>query len=367
MNRSIWEDELYNSEYELVVIGGGITGLSAALFFKRNNPDASVLVLDRGVIPMGASTRNAGFACIGSVGELLADLKIDVEENLRARIKARFEGLQLLRSVLGDDFIEYDDCGGWEIFTEQEKFEEAVNVVPKFNAWMSQLIGVDECYKTGEFEGYPAIFNRAEGALHSGKMMKRLIELNRLAGVEIRWQSEVNLLDPNLGVVKTGQGLNIFGHTVILATNAFTSSITSESSITPGRGFVMVTKPLPKLAWLGTFHYNKGYIYFRNVSENRLLIGGARNIDFDAETTQDFGINFNIRMHLVEFANDVLKLPEGWEVERDWSGIMGFTDSKSPQLEWIGKQSLKVAGLSGMGVALGMALGKKAAEMALNN
>ena len=63
-----------------------------------------------------------------------------------------------------------------------------------------------------------------------------------------------------------------------------------------------------------------------------------------------------------DFVHTVIKLPAHWEIEREWSGIMGFTETKSPSIEKIGSKTWQVAGLSGMGIALGMALGKKAAE-----
>ncbi|MEX2362790.1 MAG: FAD-dependent oxidoreductase, partial [Balneolaceae bacterium] len=117
------------------------------------------------------------------------------------------------------------------------------------------------------------------------------------------------------------------------------------------------------LKWKGTFHFDRGYYYFRNVGEDRFLLGGARSLNIDVETTTEFGVNEIIKNHLIDFASTVLKLPEGWEIDQEWSGIMGFTKTKSPVLERAGEKCLVVAGLSGMGVALGMQLGKEAVEM----
>lgn len=363
MNRSYWEAELYRQHYDLIVIGAGLTGLSTALFYKRAHPNTKVLLIDRGLFPAGASTRNAGFACIGSVGELLADLEIDSEESLKERIKSRYEGLKLLRSTLGDEAIEYNPCGGWEIFTEQEKFDEAAANIPKFNDWMEELIGISECYKVGDFEGYSAIFNAAEGALHTGKMVRRLLNLVIEAGVEIRWETTVSEIDVDEGFIKTQKSLEFSANKVVLATNAFTASITKNEYIKPGRGYVFVTNKLAEMPWKGTFHFNEGYTYFRNIGDDRLLLGGARDVDYETETTGEFGVNPKIKESLISFANKVLKLPPGWEIELEWSGIMGFTESKNARKEWIGERTLEVAGLSGMGVALGMNLGLSASKM----
>ncbi len=103
-------------------------------------------------------------------------------------------------------------------------------------------------------------------------------------------------------------------------------------------------------------------MYFRNLGEDRLLLGGGRNVDIATEETTEFGVNESIKSYLIEFANTVIKLPDKWEIEREWSGIMGFTETKSPHIKQIGERGLLVAGLSGMGVALGMQLGKTAAS-----
>lgn len=359
---SYWEKELYNVSYDLIVVGAGLTGQSAAYFFKKNNPKAKVLVVDRGFFPIGASTRNAGFACIGTIGEHIADLEIDSESRLRARIKNRYEGLQLLRETLGDDAINYEHTGGWEIFTEEAEFIKAKDQIGKFNGWMKELIGIESFYKAAVYFGKPAISIPSEGMLHPGKMIRKLYDLNRGIGVEFRFNTPVESIDVESTSVLCENGIELKAEKLVVATNAFTRRLLPEKIIKPGRGYVFVTKPMDVIEWKGTFHFNKGYVYFRNLGEDRILLGGGRNVDQQTEETDEFGINPSIKEYLVNFANEVMELPDGWEMEQEWSGIMGFTESKSPTLEKVGENTLVVAGLSGMGVALGMQLGKTAAS-----
>jgi len=67
---SYWEQESF-SFYDHIVAGAGIVGLNVAIALKEQYPNARVLVLERSLLPTGASTRNAGFACMGSPTELL--------------------------------------------------------------------------------------------------------------------------------------------------------------------------------------------------------------------------------------------------------------------------------------------------------
>ncbi|MDZ7691358.1 MAG: FAD-binding oxidoreductase [Balneolaceae bacterium] len=187
-NQSYWEKEAFPQQYDLIIVGAGITGLSTALFYKRLHPDVSVLVLERGATPQGASTRNAGFGCIGSISEHQADLERTSEREVKDRIRRRYEGLKLLKATLGESSIEYQRCGGYELFTADNLFEESANDIPKFNKWLSDLIGEKQVYSSTELNGYPVIHNRLEGALHPGKMIKVLIKLVQHEDIDIRWK-----------------------------------------------------------------------------------------------------------------------------------------------------------------------------------
>ncbi len=361
--RSYWEKELYNQKHNLIVVGAGLTGLSSAYFFKKKHPDAKILVVDRGFYPIGASTRNAGFACIGSVGELVSDLELETEEVIKQRIQDRYNGLLLLRETLGDENIDYDACGGWEIFTDPDEYARLTEYVPHLNSIMEEMIGEKEVFEAGTYLSFPSFFNRVEGMLHPGKMIRTLYEKCIQSGIEFRWNTNIDHIDTEKNLVSTQSHIRFQADRLIIATNAFTNSVFPKINIKPGRGYVFITKEIDQLKWKGTFHYNKGYVYFRNVGDNRILIGGGRNVNYDAETTSEFGVNQEIKKYLVSFANDTLELPDGWQIEQEWSGIMGFTESKSYILENIDKNCVLAAGLSGMGVALGMNLGKKASEL----
>ena len=65
MQVSIWEKESFYAPKDVIIIGSGLAGLWTALYLKKKKPGISVTIVDRGIIPTGASTRNAGFACSG--------------------------------------------------------------------------------------------------------------------------------------------------------------------------------------------------------------------------------------------------------------------------------------------------------------
>ncbi|CAN5270917.1 FAD-dependent oxidoreductase [soil metagenome] len=362
MNRpqtySYWESSEWLQTADLLIIGGGIVGASTALFYKQKFPDREVLILDKGMMPEGASTRNAGFACIGSVSEHLADIKTTGEKVVFGRIERRWKGLSLLKETMGEEEIGYQPTGGHEIFTDQRIFDSCKSCIPEMNRQLQERIGVDEVYKAVNYGGYPAIYNRAEGAINSGKLMKNLHHRLSAKGVVTLWNCEVMSVGENR--VKLNNGTELSAKTILLATNGFTSKLT-HLPIKPARGYVFITNPIENLEWRGTFHFDEGYIYFRDV-DNRLLIGGARNVAKNEEETDQFGVNPSIKKHLIQFASEILKLPEGWEIEQEWSGIMGMTENKEPIVKEISPKTWVAAGLSGMGIAIGMEVAKEVVE-----
>jgi len=79
---SYWERSSFTDNADVIVIGSGLVGLSAALHLKKSEPSLKVLVLERGFLPSGASTKNAGFTCFGTVSEQLESLGHSSEEEV---------------------------------------------------------------------------------------------------------------------------------------------------------------------------------------------------------------------------------------------------------------------------------------------
>ena len=91
MDLSIWEKESFFSHKNALIIGSGFAGLWTAYELANKKSSWKICVVDRGIIPTGASTRNAGFSCFGSLSELVADAKEMGEEKYAARIKEDLE------------------------------------------------------------------------------------------------------------------------------------------------------------------------------------------------------------------------------------------------------------------------------------
>ena len=139
-NLSYWEYKSWFSNVDFTIVGSGIVGLTTAINLKKRYPRSKILVLERGWLPNGASTKNAGFACFGSISEILADLKTHSEENVKALVKMRFEGLKILRDLLGDSQVGFELNGGYEVFLNEDKiFEESLDALGKVNLLLKDV------------------------------------------------------------------------------------------------------------------------------------------------------------------------------------------------------------------------------------
>lgn len=366
---SYWENESYLKQ-DVVIVGGGILGLSVACSIKEKSPETTVTILEKGILPTGASTRNAGFACFGSITELLSDLETLGEMKMLELVAARWEGLQLLRSRLGDEQIGYEAFGGYELITEKEI--PALKQIPKLNEHLKPIFHSDVFQlandRIEEFDFNPKfvkamIFNPFEGQINSGQMMKSLTRYAASLGVSYITGAEVtaiNTTENGVEVIVSNQ--TIFKATkVAVCTNAFLPELFSDMNITPGRGQVLITKEILYLPFLGTFHYDEGFYYFRNVG-NRVLFGGGRNLDFTGESTTEFADNKIILEDLAQKLKEIILPNTLFEIDYNWQGIMAFGETKFPQIIEQKPNIYTAIGCNGMGVALSSKLGVEIAE-----
>jgi glycine/D-amino acid oxidase-like deaminating enzyme len=359
---SFWEKK-HLLHYDLVVVGAGIVGLSTAIQYKRKRPGSGVLVLEQGIFPSGASTKNAGFACFGSLTEILDDLDTMSEKEVLELVSKRFEGLNAIRREFGDKALGYEATGGFELFTEKEIPQlgqmAAINklLFPLFDAEVFQEMPSIDKFGFGK-NVQAVVRNSFEGELDTGKFIAALWERCQALGVRILTGVKVDAVDIGQGIVSVSsrtdnQSISFSAVQVAFCTNAFTRQLLPDLDIVPGRGLVMVTKPLSGgIPWTGTFHYDKGYVYFRQV-DGRLLIGGGRNLDFEGERTTESAINPKIRAYLINLVSEVIFPGKSWEFDMEWTGVMAFGETKKPIVKRLNQNVGVAVRLGGMGVAIG--------------
>jgi glycine/D-amino acid oxidase-like deaminating enzyme len=369
MELSYWEYKTWLSNIDFTIVGSGIVGLTTAISLRNRFPKAKVLVLEKGILPQGASTKNAGFACFGSVSELLSDLKNHTGEEVTQLVKQRFDGIQTLRSLLGDKALRLEHNGGHELFLQKDELllEECKRELPKLNKLLYSVFEGNAFVLTDNkfaFKGIKSsyITQKYEAQIDTGAMMKGLLTLARKEGIFILNGISVNSFSDKEGavMVNTNQ-FELQTKKLFITTNGFASQLLKED-VKPARAQVLITKPIKDLDIKGTFHLDEGYYYFRNI-DNRILFGGGRNLDYKAEETAEFGKTTLVQNELDKLLKTVILPGYDFEIDKRWSGIMGVGKKKNPVIKQVSNNVFCGVRLGGMGVAIGSIVGKELAEL----
>jgi len=369
MQLSYWELKNWFSQIDYTIVGSGIVGLHTALRLREKYPDSKILILEKGMLPQGASTKNAGFACFGSISEIIDDLKSHTEEEVIQLIQKRWSGLQLLRKRLGDTTIDFKPYGGYELFLKEDEssFSECSNKLLFINEILRPLFKADVFAKEVDRFGFEGIneyliFNPFEAQIDTGNMMQALLKEAIAQDILILNQQTVtSYLDTENRVEVALGDFSFTTKKLLFATNGFANTIT-KGAVKPARAQVIITEPIPNLDIKGTFHLDKGYYYFRNIGD-RILLGGGRNLDFEAENTTEFGQTEIVQKKLEDLLKKVILPNQDVQIEHRWSGIMGMGNSKKPIVEQLSENVYCGVRLGGMGVAIGSIIGTELADL----
>ena len=258
-----WEREHLLRTADVTIVGAGIVGMSTALHLRSLMPDAFIRIVERHPLAAGGSSRNAGFACFGSAGEWLDDLKTLGDEALADLVRERALGLRALIEMLGESAIGLQWSGGWELFRQEEQSlcEAAMAAVPRLNALLTPVLENTLQGLHGPHAGQPALrldADRAhalgaagalhlpwEGMLHTGRMVSafhRALDragIQRLHGVEVQgWTRSQGghgwTLETNLGQLHTTQ--------LALCTNGFAAKLLPGLDVNAVPNRVLVLK-----------------------------------------------------------------------------------------------------------------------------
>ncbi|MDC1373736.1 FAD-binding oxidoreductase [Polaribacter sp.] len=367
MKYSYWELKTWFSNIDFTIVGSGIVGLNCALELKKNHPKARVLILEKGMLPQGATTKNAGFACFGSLSELIDDLQSHSPEEVFDLVSKRWQGLQLLRTNLGDKNIDFQQNKGFELCKDEAFFEECISKKKEVNRLLTPIFNTDVFSTSDNAFGFQKIHstyitNNFEGQINTGQMAEQLLSKVQQFGVKILNGIAVeNFTENGAEVAVKTTKISFNTKKIFIATNGFSKEILDEN-VQPARAQVLITKPIKNLLIKGTFHLDKGYYYFRNI-DDRILFGGGRNLDFETEETTNFGQTKRIQNELERILKDTILPNTSFEIDHRWSGIMGVGNQKKAIVKQLSNNIFCGIRMGGMGIAIGSLVGKKLAQL----
>lgn len=375
---SFWELDSFYAPRDVIIVGSGFAGLWSAWHLKKLRPNWNILIIEKSISPNGASTRNAGFACFGSPTELIADLDTFGEQSMLDTFAMRFEGIRRLLETVSAEEIDYEALGGYEVVTaDQYKNSAALtNDLDRLNELLRPITGSPKLFKLAdeklpsfEFSGFAHLVeNDLEGQLHPGKLVSALTRLLANLGVEVLRGTELHAYKTFSDHVElnTNQPVPFYTGNLLICTNTDPGQLTQIEGVQPARGQVLLTSPIKGLPFRGSFHYDQGFYYFRNLGD-RVLLGGARNKAFDDESTHDLSTSLTIQDELERFLKEHLLPNHQYSIEQRWSGTMGMSPTKSSIVKTLKERCYCALTLGGIGVAIAPLAGEQAAHLLAEN
>lgn len=341
-NQKINEPLRGSHKVDVLIVGGGYTGLSAAYHIREKFPNKDILLVEGACCGYGASGRNGGF-CIAT--DLIRNLESADPEIRQKNVEISFYGMNFIKRMIAEHGVEcdFEENGmlGVALNDKQvndlEKYQERLQ---KFGLESTFLRGdqLDTEIKSTRFKAglvipHGAILNPAKLA----REMKRVVEEQ---DVVVKERSVVTRITPGkVNRVETELG-EIQAPVLVLGLNAYAHKLGFfKDRVFPVSVFQIATEPLSQSQWdsigwqnrRGLYDMRTKFSYSIPSTDGRIVIGGS---DFtyyanDAISSgNDMYVTRKIKRDLFSFFPQL----EGLKIEHLWGGTTTYTLDRTPSV-----------------------------------
>ncbi|MFQ6016103.1 MAG: NAD(P)/FAD-dependent oxidoreductase [Anaerolineae bacterium] len=358
---------------DVVVIGGGITGMSTAYWLSKFGIE--VTLLEQRGIASGASGRNGGHIVANTIEYYSRTVENHGEAKAAEFFTFNLQTIEAIRQFVVEHNV---DCqlkldGHLTLASTENELKEIKETIQALHKagfpsdfWdkerVTRELGAD-CF-------WGAQYSPDGGMLHPARLVWGITEAALDQGTLIYTGTEATGVQTNADgglTVETSKG-HLTTEIVVYATNAYTPLLHDffKEKISPVRGQVLVTEPVEPL-----FPYvcgaNFGFEYWLQDEEGHIILGGWRwsQKEMEVGLYDDTIIVEEIHQGLYQFLTNNWPALKGIRVEQAWTGIMGFSQDGWPivgTLPGRGDQFV-AAGFTGHGMPVCFLAGKAIAEI----
>ncbi len=358
------------SKADVCVVGGGYTGLSAALHLAQAG--AEVVLVEAESVGFAASGRNGGQIHTGfrkDQAELEAWLG---KEHARALWDINEDAKRLMRALVAEHAIDCALKDGLVIAAHSEGMaralaEDGEHLAKDYGYGALRMMDAAETARRLGSDVYPgARMDMGGGHLHPLSFARGLAAAAEKAGARIFERSRVLALDEDAAGanVRTAEGLIAAGH-VVLATDAFTDTIAPQLAKYIGRleSFIVATAPLSEELYRKVLPCDAAVAdtrhvldYYRKSADRRMLFAGR-----ESYWSVPDDIKAVVRPRMLRVYPALADVP----LDYGWCGTVGITATRMPHFGRLSRRILFAHGYSGQGVALATMGGRLMAEAVL--
>jgi glycine/D-amino acid oxidase-like deaminating enzyme len=360
---------------DVVIIGGGYTGLSSAYNVQRKYPEKKIVLLEGARCGYGASGRNGGF-CIST--DLLHDFTIKDPQRLQDQIDVSFYGLKQIKQLIADHGV---DCDLRENGMLAVAFSaNQARHLEKHHKDL-QSIGLTSSFLEGkaieaeiksprvvavQVTHHGAVINPAK--LVRG--MKRVVEE---LGVEVRERTVVTRITPGrINLVDTELG-EIRAPVLVLGLNAYAPKLgLFRNRVVPVCTYLVATEPLGESQWDSIGWVNRrglsdarvNFSYAVPTVDGRIVIGGGGDAVYYPQDRLSSGNEKTATRKIVKDLVTTFPQLEGLNIEHAWGGTTTLSVDRTPSVGILkGYDNIYYGGAYDEGVPTAQTAGRIIAEL----
>ncbi len=343
--------------YDLVVVGGGLTGLWTAYYAKQRDPDRSVLLVEAETVGFGASGRNGGWLSSLLPGNRAVWRRTSGLAAVRALQRAVVETVGEVLTVCehegiaagqhrGGDLCVARTPAGLERLRARHAGDLEHGHVPSGSVLLDAAGVHDRVRVAGALGG---LHHPDTAVLDPGRLVRGLAAVVRELGVDVLEHTRVTALGS--GRVETERG-PLRAALVACCTEGYSGPLVGARGVVPVNSSMILTAPVPReqwraIGWQGREALSDAahtFVYAQHTADGRIAIGGRGSPYRYGSGTGDGSVDRRTVEALQTRLQDLLPALDV-EVEHAWSGVLGVTR------DWCAR----IAVADGTGVALGYA------------
>jgi glycine/D-amino acid oxidase-like deaminating enzyme len=327
--------------YDVVIIGGGFTGLSAALHLAKAG--SNVAVFETGLVGSGASGRNGGHLNNGLAHSFVAAKQHLGPERAKALYKAFDSSVDTIERIVTEENIDcsFRRAGKLKLASKPSHFEGLKRNFEAIHAEVdpdTALLRRDQLSgEVGSDNFHGAMLSKKSAMMHMGRYVTGLAAAAARHGASIFENTTVHERT-KIGTIHqiiTSRG-KVTADTVILATGAYTTNSFSyfRKRIIPVGSFIIATRPLTHNEIAATMPGNRTYVtsmnignYFRLAPDNRMIFGGRARFSTTSDQRSDNKSGSILRESLVKIFPHMANV----EIDYCWGGLVDMTQDRYPR------------------------------------
>ncbi len=356
---------------EVLIIGGGYAGLTAALYLARAG--RQVTLIDAHRVGWGASGRNGGQLHSGQRLDQMLLEKMLGPKQARLFWDIAETGKSLVRSLISENGIECDYVPGIVIADHRKRFVagtreyvEHLNTAYGYNKIsFLDARGVADAIGTDVYHG--GSIDWGAGHLHPLKFVLGLAQLARDTGATIHEQTRATAIERGDKLCVTTDKGTITADHLLVAANGYLGKLIPEvaARVMPINSYMAATEPMGEERARALIPDNVAVAdsrfvvnYYKLSSDHRMLFGGRESYGYKDPTD----ISGAIRKRMISIYPQLADL----RIDYDWGGTLGITMTRMPYFTRIGKNILNASGFSGHGLGMATLGGAMMAETIIN-